>query len=381
MRVVTSIARTADGGEPATALERRFPALAGRLARVSLVGGPTPIAPLRALGAALGSELWIKRDDLSGAAYGGNKPRKLELVLGAALEDGRKSVLTFGGLGTHHGLATSIAARSLDLRSLLVLVPQPVTDAVRRSLLLDHAFGAELYYAASARRAALLGVSLLARETLAGRRPLLIPPGGSSVTGTIGYVNAGLELAEQVAAGDAPEPYAIFVPLGTGGTAAGLLLGLALAGLRTEVVAVLVNDITPPSHAGVLHLARRCARRLHRVDAAVPREPGLIAARLVVERDHLGAGYGAASAAGEGAKRRLAELEGIGLDSTYTAKCLAALLDRAAAPPYRGRPLLFWHTYSAVDPAVRLAALPDPSELPRAFHRFFVPVRGNPTVE
>jgi len=362
---------------PETALERRFPALAGPLARVRLVDAPTPLQPLRALGGELGADLWIKRDDLSGLAYGGNKPRKLELVLGAAQRDGRHSVLTFGGLGTHHGLATTIAARALGMRSLLVLVPQPVTDAVRHALLLDHAYGAELHYAASAPRAAVMGAALLARETVAGRRPLLIPPGGSSVIGTIGYVDAGLELAEQIAAGAAPEPSVVFVSLGTGGTAAGLLLGFALAGLRTRVVAVLVNDIAPPGHARILALARRAARHLHGLDPAIPREPALEPERLVVVTDQLGPGYGAASAAGEDARHRIAALEGLRLDSTYTAKCLAALLDHAARGASSGRTLLFWHTYSAVDPAVHLAALPHPHQLPRAFHRFFA---GNESV-
>jgi D-cysteine desulfhydrase len=368
---MTSTARTEGTAAPATALERRFPRLAGRLVRVPLVDAPTPLQPLRALGNELGVDLWIKRDDLTGTAYGGNKPRKLELVLGAARRDRRKSVLTFGGIGTHHGLATTIAARALGMRSLLVLVPQPVTDAVRHALLLDYAYGAELHFAPSAPRAGLVASALLARETLAGRRPLLIPPGGSSVLGTIGYVNAGLELAEQIAAGAGPEPQAVYVALGTGGTAAGLLLGFALAGIRTRVVAVLVNDLTPPSHARMLGLARRAASQLHDLEPAVPRDPTLDPERLIVVVDQLGAGYGAASVAGEDARHRLAAREGLALDSTYTAKCLAALIDDAAKAGLRGKTLLFWHTYSAVDPVAHLAGLPDPRQLPRAFRRFF----------
>jgi D-cysteine desulfhydrase len=253
-----------------------------------------------------------------------------------------------------------------------------VTEAVRHSLLLDHAYGAELHYAASAPRAALVAGSLLVRETLAGRRPLVVPPGGSSVTGVLGYVSAGLELAEQIARGEAPEPFAVFVPLGTGGTAAGLLLGFALAGLRTQVVAVLVNDITPPTHTSVLDLARRAARLLHRLDPGIARSPALAPERLMLVSDQLGPGYGAASAAGEVARRRFEELEALRLESTYTAKCLAALVERAGTDPYRGKPLLFWHTYSAIDPAARLAALPDPDELPRAFRRFFTPAADHP---
>ncbi len=362
----------APGAAAVLALERRFPRLAGRLDRVRLTTLPTPVEPLRVLGDALGADLWIKRDDVSAEWYGGNKPRKLEFLLGSVLRRGYASVLTFGGLGTHHGLATTIAARIIGLRTMLVLVPQPVTPAVRHALLLDHAYGAELHLATSVSGAALTGASLVARETFAGRRPLVIMPGGTSATGVLGYVNAGLELAEQIARGEAPEPAAVFVPLGTGGTAAGLLLGFALAGLATRVVAVLVTDVIPPTHARVLRLAWRAWRLLHRLDPDLP-SPPLAAERLTLVTDQLGAGYGAATAAGEDARRRLEQLESIRLDSTYTAKCAAALLAHGVTERYGGRPLLFWHTYSSVDPAVRLAALPRPGELPAEFQRFFTP--------
>jgi len=356
---------------PVDALERRFPELAAGLDRVRLTTLPTPVEPLRVLGDELGADLWIKRDDVSAEWYGGNKPRKLEFLLAPALRRACGSVLTFGGLGTHHGLATTIAARIIGLRTVLVLVPQPVTPAVRHALLLDHAYGAEIHVATSVSRAALAAASLLARDTLAGRRPLVIMPGGTSPAGVLGYVNAGLELAEQIARGEAPEPAAVFVPLGTGGTAAGLLLGFALAGLATRVVAVLVTDVIPPTHSHVLRLARRAWRLLHRLDPDLPRPP-LAPDRLTLVTDQLGAGYGAATAAGEDARRRLDELEGVRLDSTYTAKCAAALLASAVTDAYRGRPLLFWHTFSAVDPAARLAALPEPGDLPAALQRFFV---------
>jgi len=152
------------------ALERRFPRLAGRLDRLHLTTLPTRVEPLRVLGDALGADLWIKRDDVSAEWYGGNKPRKLEFLLGAVLRRGYGSVLTFGPLGTHHGLATTIAARIIGLPTILVLVPQPVTPAVRHALLLDHAYGAELHLATSvsrARRSPAVGRSSSCR---AGRR-------------------------------------------------------------------------------------------------------------------------------------------------------------------------------------------------------------------
>jgi D-cysteine desulfhydrase len=330
---------------------------------------PTPVRALRDLGRAVGIErLYVKRDDQSGRLYGGNKPRKLEFLLGVALRRERRVVLTFGGLGSNHALATTIAAHAAGLRAILVLIPQPMTEHVRGALLLDHAHGAELHYAPTVPRAAAAAVRLLAREALRGTPPAVIPAGGTSAAGTIGYVNAALELAEQVRAGELPEPDAIFVPLGTGGTAAGLLLGLALSGMRSRVVGVLVTDILPPTAARLVRLARASLRALRRLAPEIPPVTPS-AAELTIVTGHLGRCYGAPTPAGEAAARLIEEREGIRLETTYTAKCLAALLEAARQPPYRGQTLLFWNTYSSIDPAAGLGALPEPRDLPPTFQR------------
>jgi D-cysteine desulfhydrase len=363
------------------ALERRFPRLVGMLPRLPLVVAPTPVHALDGLGARLGrGDLWIKRDDQSGRCYGGNKPRKLEFLLGSALLRGRRSVLTFGPLGSHHGLATAIAAQTVGLRSILVLVPQPVTASVRRTLLLAHGYGAELHFAPGIARAALATMYLVARGTRGRDVPAIIPPGGSSVAGVLGYVDAALELAEQVAAGALPEPDAVFVPLGTGGTTAGLMLGFALAGLRTRVVAVLVTDILPPTPERLLRLARGAARRLHRLDPTIP-EVALGRDDVTIVGTQLGAGYGRSTRAATVAAELMQLSEGIALDATYSAKCLAALLHAAREPRDTGRPLLFWNTYSSIDPAAGLTTLPDPTALPPAFAQFFRDPDGAPPAE
>jgi D-cysteine desulfhydrase len=251
-----------------------------------------------------------------------------------------------------------------------VLLPQPVTDHVRHCLLLHHAFGCEMHLAASVPAVAATAVRRLARGMAAGEPLAIIPTGGTSALGAIGYVNAACELADQIRAGLLPEPKAIFVPVGTAGTAAGLLLGLRLAGLRSAVVGVMVTDILPPSARRIAALARGAARRLRRVAPSLPATP-IAANDIVIERAYLGAGYGAVSEAGVAAQRLLADAEGITLETTYTGKTMAAMLDLAARPPYRDEPLLFWHTYSSVDPGAALPQLPDWRELPPAFHRFF----------
>lgn len=351
-----------------TALLRRWPAVATRLPRVLLVDAPTPVAPLGRLGAARGiPRLWIKRDDRTSTVYGGNKPRKLELLLGAARARGHRAVLTFGGIGTHHGLATAACARAVGMRTVLVLIPQPVTPHVRHCLLTDHALGAELHLASGIPDVVRRGLGLLARGRWRGEPLAIIPTGGSSALGTLGYVDAALELAEQIAAGNLPEPDAIFVPLGSGGTVAGLVLGLRLAGLRTRVVGVLVTDILPPSPRRLRALARAAARRLA-PDVAMP---PLALDDFEIDRDFVGPAYGAPTEAAEAARALAADLEDVALETTYTGKCLAALLARAGTDRWRGRTLLFWNTFSSVDPAATLGPLPDWRTLPAPFHRFF----------
>lgn len=353
------------------ALVAAYPSLATALPRHALTVLPTPVQPLERLAAERGiASLWVKRDDRCGPLYGGNKPRKLEWLLGAARARGRRTVMTFGGIGTHHGLATAICARDAGMRTLLILLPQPVTEHVRHCLLLDQAVGAELHYAASVAGVVVQGLRLLAAHQRRGDRLAIIPTGGTSSVGAIGYVNAAFELAAQVRAGLLPEPYAIFVPLGSGGTVAGLVLGCRLAGLRSRVVGVLVTDILPPSPVRLAGLARRTLHRLRRAAAEVP-DFSVRAHHFSIERGYLGAGYGAPTADGLAAQRLLMECEGLALETTYTAKSMAALLALAAREPYRSQPLLFWNTYSSVDLSALVPRLPDWHALPPAFHRFF----------
>ena len=357
--------------EEGLAIERRFPALRGRLPLVRLTQLPTRVHRLARLGQELQTDrLWVKRDDESGTLYGGNKPRKLEFLLGDALADGKRSVLTFGGIGTHHGLATAICARAVGVRAILALLKQPVTEHVRRCLLLDYVAGAEMYYAATVPLVAGRALRICARELLRGELPYIIPTGGTSPLGTLGYVNAALELQEQVTAGALPEPDWIFVPMGSGGTVAGLVLGAKLAGLRSQVAAVLVTDILPPSADKLARLAARSLALLRQQVAEIPRVV-VTAGDFTIIKGYVGPSYGAPTEAARQARDLMEQREDIHLETTYTAKCLAGMIDALRAPEYRTRTVLFWNTYSSVDPAVHLGPLPDYRQLPRPFHRFF----------
>jgi len=344
------------------------------LERFPLTVLPTPVRRLTALQGETGHpSLWVKCDDRSSPLYGGNKPRKLELLVAQARRRGRAGLLTTGGIGTHNGLATAIAAREARMRCVLVLLPQPLSEHVRESLLLVHAYGAELHLAETIAGVVGKTAFLLVDAVLRGKPLALIPTGASSPLGTVGFVRAGLELAAQIKAGVLPAPDKVFVPLGSGGTAAGLLAGFRLAGLRTRVVAVLVTDILPPSGTRLARLAASSIAVMQRAGEALPPHQFSPDA-IVIDRSQLGSGYGAASAAGDRATQLAHDLEGLELEQTYTAKCFAAFV--AAARAERAGPLLFWNTYSSIDPRRGAGTLPQPAELPAPFHRFFTPQSG-----
>jgi len=171
-----------------------------------------------------------------------------------------------------------------------------------------------------------------------------IPPGGTSPRGALGHVNAALELAEQVAAGRLPRPARIVVPLGSGGTAAGLSLGLAIAGMETTLCCAVVAPRIVANRRRVLSLASRCARFIERgTGVRVPRPDP---ARVIVDRTQYGGAYGRPTSAGKDAARWLLDAAGIAIDSTYSAKAFAAAMTSASNEHAPG-PTLFWLTYDS----------------------------------
>jgi D-cysteine desulfhydrase len=346
------------------ALFRAYPAARERIAWRRFVEAPTPIEPLALPGVAPGT-LFVKRDDRSCALYGGNKPRKLEFVIGHAVACGSRTLVTTGGLGTNHGLATTILGAAAGLGTVLVLLRQPITAQVRRTLLLHAAYGARHVWGRNVGGTAVQVLRVLSGAALRGERPYLVATGGSSARGDLGFVSAGLELAEQVRAGVVPEPARIYVPVGTGGTLAGLVAGLRLAGLRSRVVGVLVTDILPPSPA---RLARASSRTLRRLRAADPSVPALRIrpADFDFVRDQLGPGYGASTADAERAVDAAGEA-GLRLETTYTGKSLAALLAHARGGAEG--PFLFWNTFNGVDVAANAPRAATEQDLPPAIRR------------
>ncbi len=325
-------------------LHARFPALRETLPFVRLGEGPSPVRRLEGLDVG-GADVWVKDEGAYGGPWGGNKVRKLEWVLPDVRRRRRKTVLTFGALATNHGLATALYAREVGLRAALALVDQPVDDHVRAQLERLRASGATLHFTRTRARTIAAAPWLLARHA-SPLPPYVLPAGGSSPVGALGYVETALELAAQVEAGELPEPAWAVVAVGSGGTAAGLALGLRLAGLRTGVLAVVVNDLLRLDERVLARLAGRSARLLARRGADLgelaDEAPGL--AKLVVTRDWLGVGYGQATAESEGA-REIAARAGLDLDPVYTAKAFAGLLGERTADRLGDGPLLFLQTH------------------------------------
>lgn len=305
------------------------------LPHFALLSGPTPVRSLESVGPGV----WLKDDSRCAELYGGNKVRKLEWSLAEIVAGKRTTVITAGGLGTNHGLATALFARELGIRTILLLVDQPVTQEVERNLDAMRASGATIVLAHTPRRAIAL-VPLISLRHMRSRAPSILGVGGSNAAGVLGFTEAAFELAAQVKSGELALPDEIVIPVGSGGSAAGLLLGLRLAGLSTRVHGVLVNDKTRITERSVKAMATRSQRLLQR--HGVPTQD-ISLDGFVLDPSQLGEGYGIATPAGAQATERFAEL-GVALDPVYSAKAAAALL---AKPGLHSGNVLFWHTFSA----------------------------------
>ena len=324
-------------------LHIRFPELCDALPHLSLGDRPTPVRPLAGLSEGAAA-VWLKDDGaFGGGQWGGNKVRKLEWIIPDARRRGARTILTFGGLGTNHGLATALYAREHGLEVALGLVDQPLDDHVRRQLNRLRRSGARIHLTHSKARTIAALPALVVRHASGLRLPYLLPVGGSSPIGALGYVEVALELAAQVEGGAIPEPSHVVVPLGSGGTAAGLALGLRLAGLRSRVVGMVVNEKLRLDPRSITSLARRSARLLARRGARLP-EPQFGPGKITTPRDWLGPGYGHRTPEAERARVLARDREGLELDPVYTAKAMAGLLAMNSRREFGDGPVLYIHT-------------------------------------
>jgi len=266
-------------------------------------------------------------------------------------------------------LATSIYAQQVGLKSISMLTPQPNAHYVRRNLLVGYHYGAELHLCPNIPVSLGAKFQLLRHRLKYGHFPQVIPFGGTSPLGTIGFVSAALELKEQIMKGEIPEPDRIYVASGSLGTATGLMIGLRLAGLKGRLISVRVTDEKLVNVSRMVRLARKVNSLLCSFDPSFP-EMEFSGEHIDIRHDFFGKQYALFTNEGMEAVRRMDKTEGIKLDGTYTGKALAALVDDVKKQDLRDKVLLFWDTYNSRDFSNAITTI-DYHQLPRCFHHYF----------
>ena len=310
--------------------------------RVRLGHWPTPLEPMNGLARRLNtSRLYIKRDDCTGLATGGSKTRKLEFLVGDALRQGADTLLTHGAVQSNHVRQTAAAAAFMGLACEAILEERvqdaPAAYHASGNVLLDQLFGIQLHRVpgGTAMDAALEALALKRREL--GRKPYVIPGGGSNALGSLGYVDCVLELQRQCEAMGLRKPHLVHAT-GSAGTQAGLVAGIHALGLGWPVTGIGVRLPREQQEIRVHELAARVLDLLG-VAQALPR------ARVVADDRFIGAGYGIATDSMVEAVTMLARTEGVLADPVYTGKGLAGLLDMVRSGRFEpDEDVIFLHT-------------------------------------
>ena len=313
--------------------------------RLDLANTPTPLKPVKRLGEKLGVELYIKRDDLTGAGLSGNKIRKLEFVLADALDCGADTVLTCGGAQSNHARATAIAAAMLGLRCRLILrTPDPSNPPpLEGNILLDRLVGSEIFWITPEeykRRD-----EIFEREAAAllksGQNPYIIPEGASNALGAWGYIRATEELANELAnlTDGTDRPTTIINATGSGGTSAGLILGTHMLGMNAQVVSINVCD---DRDYFVQVIGDICENAIsnYQLDLPFSRERD-----IEIIDGYVGRGYALSRPEELALLRDVARTEGVFLDPVYTGKAFFGMTQELSRDPNRfGDRIVFIHT-------------------------------------
>ncbi len=349
-------------------LEQRYPGLMESLPYVQLAQLPTKLSAANKLAEYLGiGELVIKRDDQCAATYAGNKVRKLEYLLGDALQRKCDAVLTFGALGSNHALATAVHARAVGLDCYAVLVPQPVTRNVQQTLRYHALLGTKLLFAANYRETKTLSWSALKNHP-GGRECIsVITWGGAEWLGGVGFVNAACELSGQLSETGITPPDFIYLPSGSMGTFATLALGLQFVGLNTRIIGVRVvpQRIFPKQFVDLFNATNT---ELHARDSRFPLFDNPLQ-HVEYREDYFGDGYGCSTPEALHAINLMKEHEDIQLETTYSGKALAALIEDAGKGRLKNRSVLFWNTYNSCPYPPELDSISS-DDLPKPFQKY-----------
>ncbi|WP_313007088.1 D-cysteine desulfhydrase [Brevundimonas vesicularis] len=314
-----------------------------RFARIRLAHLPTPLEPLPRLSEELGLDLWIKRDDCTGLAGGGNKTRKLEFLLGAAFEEDADTLVTQGAVQSNHVRQTAAAAAAHGLACEIILEERTgskATDYVGNgNVLLDRLFGATLRTVPGGTDMVAELEKTAAEVRARGGKPYVIPGGGSNPVGALGYVDCAREIVVQADEMDL-EVHRIVTATGSAGTHAGLVAGLAVMGADIPVLGIGVRAPKDRQEANVFKLAEETAALLG--------QPGRVTREQVVaDCDYVGEGYGLIDQGVIDALTLAARLDGIVLDPVYSGKAMKGLIALARAGRFKGETVVFLHTGGA----------------------------------
>jgi D-cysteine desulfhydrase family pyridoxal phosphate-dependent enzyme len=309
------------------------------LPRVQFNFLPTPLVELKRLADVLhGPRIFMKRDDLTGVALGGNKTRKLEFLLGDALSQNCDAVITGGAIQSNHCRQTAGAAAAVGLECHLALGGERPTFP-EGNLLLDYLFGATIHWCGEQRKGEQIP-EIAEKLRSKGRRPYVIPYGGSNATGALGFVAAVSEVKEQSSAQNYKVDYLIF-PSSSGGTHAGITVGADLYDLSVKVIGIGIDrgePGEPPYEFELAILANQVAERLSI-------EPRYSAGDFQVRYDYFGEGYGVVGDLEREAIQLTAKYSGILLDPVYTGRAMGGLIDMIRNGEFASSDtVLFWHT-------------------------------------
>ncbi|HEY84100.1 MAG TPA: D-cysteine desulfhydrase family protein [Chloroflexi bacterium] len=314
--------------------------LTSHLPRISLAHLPTPLEAMPRLSAALGgAELWIKRDEQTGLAGGGNKTRKLEYLCADARTQGAKTLITAGAPQSNHCRQTAGAAAKLGFNCVLVLAGHPTE--VSGNIVLNKLLGANIVWAGDESMGDMLS-AIFKREQTAGRKPYLIPYGGSNPIGASAYIAAMEELAAQMQAQTLPPFDRIVFASSSGGTQSGMLLGARLLGLSTQILGISVDK---PE----VELSEDIVAKLANETAKFLGLEGYVSGKdVAVNAGYLGGGYAVMGEAEIEAIQLFARTESILLDPVYTGRAAAGLIDLLKKEKIgKNERILFWHTGGA----------------------------------
>ncbi|MCJ1842011.1 D-cysteine desulfhydrase [Klebsiella quasipneumoniae subsp. similipneumoniae] len=311
-----------------------------RFPRLELIGAPTPLEYLPRLSDHLGREIFIKRDDTTPLAMGGNKLRKLEFLAADALREGADTLITAGAIQSNHVRQTAAVAAKLGLHC-VALLENPIGTRAENYLsngnrLLLELFNTQVEMCDALTDPAAQLDELATRIEAQGYRPYVIPVGGSNALGALGYVESALEIAQQCE--DAVEISSVVVASGSAGTHAGLAVGLEQLMPQAELIGVTVSRAVADQLPKVVALQQAVANSLELQAKA----------DIILWDDYFAPGYGTPNEEGMAAVKLLAQLEGILLDPVYTGKAMAGLIDGITQKRFKDEgPILFVHTGGA----------------------------------